>query len=131
LVDKVADHELAAVERERDAGKIGLVHHRGDQRRQQILDECGYHGAEGGADHDTHGHVDDVAAQEKLLEAVHGRTSVFEARSADVKLLKALGEAKVGLQVFGFERHRNRRHSNRLMREARCAPRVATAPITD
>ena len=40
-VDEVAVEEAALVDREREPGEVGLADDRGDDRRDQIGDECG------------------------------------------------------------------------------------------
>ena len=72
-IDKVANQELAAVDREFDRRKIRCPDDSRDQRRQQIFHECGNDGAEGDPHDDRDGKIKDVTAQNELLEPLqHG-----------------------------------------------------------
>jgi hypothetical protein len=53
--------------------KSGLPPDRGDQRRDEVSDQRRDHGAERRADHDGDREVDEIAAQDELPEALHGR----------------------------------------------------------
>src|SRR5205823_2876593 len=68
-VDELADEELAAIDREGDRRKIRRLHKRGNERGQQILDQRGHDRAERGADDDGDREIDDVAAEQELLES--------------------------------------------------------------
>ena len=65
---KCAVGELRAVDRERQPAEARLADDQRDQRRDDAVHERLHHGAERGADHDGHGEVDDVAAQDELAE---------------------------------------------------------------
>ena len=68
VVEEVAVGEVAAVDRERQRGEVRLAEDRGDDRRDDVGDERLDHGGERGADDDRHREVDDVAAEQELLE---------------------------------------------------------------
>src|SRR5215472_6459899 len=70
-VDKIAERKLASVDGKDDAGKIGLAHYSGDQRRDQVLYQRGHHRAEGGAYDYGDCQVEDIASHDELLESTH------------------------------------------------------------
>ena len=59
------------VDREVEAGEVGLAAQGGDERSHQVLDEGGDDGGERKSDHDRDGEVDHVAAQQKRPEPLH------------------------------------------------------------
>ena len=63
--------EAAAVDRERELREVRLAEDRGDQRGDDVGDERRDHGPEGDADHDSDGHVHEVAAEQECLEVLH------------------------------------------------------------
>ena len=69
---KISEHESAAVDGEREAGKIRDLAEGADRGRDHILDQGRDDIAEGGAYDHADGQVDDVAAKDELLEAFHG-----------------------------------------------------------
>jgi hypothetical protein len=65
---------VAAVDREAEVVEIRLSSDRGEQRRDQVGDEGRDERREGDADHDPDRDVDEVSAQEELLEVLHRTT---------------------------------------------------------
>src|SRR5690242_14416452 len=78
VVDEVAVLKLAVVDREAELGKIRLAADGGDERRQEIFDKALNHAYEGSADDEADRHIDDIASEEKLLEAAERATGRAE-----------------------------------------------------
>jgi hypothetical protein len=62
----------SAIKFKLDGGKVWLAYDCSDQRSQEVLDEGNYDGAECRPHNNTYGHINHVATQQKLLEALHG-----------------------------------------------------------
>lgn len=69
-VDEIADHELAVVYREEDAGEVRDLGDGCDERREKILDERSHDRAERSADNHADSQVDDVPPKHKLFESL-------------------------------------------------------------
>jgi hypothetical protein len=63
--------ERAGVDLEGQRGEIRLPADRRDQRSDQVRDQCGDDRAERDADDDGDREVDQIAAEQELLEATH------------------------------------------------------------
>jgi len=59
------------VEGEGEAGEVGLAADGRDQWGDQVCHQGGHHGGKREADDDRDGEVDEVAAEQELLEAAH------------------------------------------------------------
>src|SRR5579883_151460 len=68
-VDEVAVKKPAVVEREAQVREIRRADHRGNQRSKQVLYQRANEGPERHTDNDSHRHIHDVAAQQKILES--------------------------------------------------------------
>src|SRR6266478_3115332 len=70
-VDEISDWELAVVDFKCNCAEIRFSDDCRNHRCEQVLHESGHHGPERRADYDSHRHVHDVPAQEKLFETAH------------------------------------------------------------
>jgi hypothetical protein len=70
-VDKVADVEVAAVDRELEVGELfALADDRSDDRSEQVFREGSNDGGESRADDDADRHVHNVSTEDEFLESV-------------------------------------------------------------
>lgn len=66
--DEFSDGKRGAADVENDTVEIRFTYDESDERVDHALDERGDDRSESGADDDTYGEIDDVAAQDELLE---------------------------------------------------------------